>query len=407
MLFEPRSPRPPRSSRPAPSAPRPAADVVPALPARLRYTWNNSPHPVLRAARRVVDDAPTRVRAVVSRERHGRLDIAYVGLPAGRANILQLLEQQRGALGMSTGRREHALVAWRDLARGALPPADLVVVGAEAGRLAGLPSNRSVTAPFRVHLTVDIPARLDDLEQRISKRERWQFRRDRARHDWAWTQDATPRALEFFYRRMHLPTMATRHGDRSRTEPWPVARHAILPHGTLFFLTDAGRPVAGVLCHWSADRTTLTTRLLGVLDGDERHYRDGAFKAVYHHLLHWAREQGVPRVDFYGTEAFVSKGIFQWKRRLGPRVELPPNHFSTKRIRLYPRRDTPALRDFLVANPLLAHQQDGSLAPVYFTDDERPPRLDLSARCPGLPSPHTVPLSAFFEGLPTPAAVPS
>ncbi|MFJ8149479.1 hypothetical protein ACIQ6R_31205 [Streptomyces sp. NPDC096048] len=396
MLLVPRSYGPTPAVRPP--SPFPAAEAVPALPARLRYTWNNSRHPAWRAARRALDDAPARVHAVVSHERRGRLNIAYVGLSAGRTNILQLLEQQRDTLGMSTVGHEHALVAWRDLARGALPPADLVVIGAEAARLSRLPASRSITAPFRVHLTVGIPEGLDALERQISKRERWQFRRDRALHDWAWTEDSSPRALDFFYQRMHLPTMATRHGDRSRTETWPVARHAILPHGSLFFLTDAGERRAGVLCHWSADGTTLTTRLLGVLDGDERLYRDGTFKAVYHHLLRWAREHGVPRVDFYGTEAFISKGIFQWKRRLGPRVELPPNHFSTKRIRLYPRRDTAVLRDFLVSNPLLAHRADGSLAPVYFTDEQRPPRLDLSARCPGLPAPHTVHLDSFFHG---------
>ncbi|MFD6620014.1 hypothetical protein ACFWFB_32755, partial [Streptomyces albidoflavus] len=183
-------------------------------------------------------------------------------------------------------------------------------------------------------------------------------------------------------------------------------RHAILPGGSLFFLTDRGHRVAGVLCHWSDDRTTLTTRLLGVLDGDEHFYSDGTFKAVYHHLLRWAQAQGVPRVDFFGTEAFISKGIFQWKRRLGPRVELPPNHFATKRIRLYARRESPALRDFLVANPLLCHRPDGSLVPVYFTDDRRPPRLDLSARCPGLPAPHTVPVASLFDDtVPTPVPV--
>ncbi|WP_121750955.1 GNAT family N-acetyltransferase [Streptomyces sp. E2N166] len=404
MLLSPRSFEPATPARPA--APHPAAGLVSALPARLRYTWNNSRHPAWRTTRSRVDDAPSRVQAVVSRERHGLLDIAYVGLPAGRTNILQLLEHQRSMLGMDTGGREQALVAWRDLARGALPPADLVVIGAESGRLAQLPAGHGITAPFRIHLTVDVPAKLDDLERQISKRERWQFRRDHARHDWAWTEDTTPDALEFFYLRMHLPTMATRHGDRSRTEAWPVARYAVLPSGRLFFLTDAGHRVAGVLCHWSADGTTLTTRLLGVLDGDEQLYRDGTFKAVYHHLLRWAQAQGVPRVDFYGTEAFISKGIFQWKRRLGPRVELPPNHFSTKRIRLYARRDTPALRDFLVANPLLSHRPDGSLVPVYFTDGQRPPRLDLSARCPGMPAPHTLPIGSLFAGtVPTPVPV--
>ncbi len=117
--------------------------------------------------------------------------------------------------------------------------------------------------------------------------------------------------------------MRRRHGDRSRTEPARGA-HAILPRGTLLFVTSGGRRVAGVLCHWSPDRRTLTTRLLGVLDGDEQHYADGAFKAVYHLLLRWACARRVPHVDFFGTEAFLSKGIFQWKRKFAPASSCRP-----------------------------------------------------------------------------------
>ncbi|HET6858674.1 MAG TPA: hypothetical protein VFH94_16490, partial [Streptomyces sp.] len=160
----------------------------------------------------------------------------------------------------------------------------------------------------------------------------------------------------------------------------------------------------GVLCHWSDDRRTLTTRLLGVRHGDQRHYDEGAFKAVYHLLLRWAREHHVERVDFFGTEAFLSKGIFQWKRKFGTRVTLPPNHFADKRIRLCVRRDTPQTRDFLVANPLLCLEpgaEGPALVPTYFTDAHRPPRSDISASCPGLPEPRIVDLDAFLADVPT------
>ncbi|MFE8940589.1 GNAT family N-acetyltransferase [Streptomyces sp. NPDC007872] len=390
---------PARTADPAP----PDGPARPTSPLRSRaaYAWNNSPGAGWRTARRLADTAPRSVRATVSHGPPGAPVIAYVGLPQGEANILQLLEHQRARLGAPVTRRQTARVGWRHLAEGRWPPADLVVVGADAARMDRLPDTTALTAPFRVHLVVDVPPSQEELQRQISRRERWEFNRNQRRHDWELQEDPSPEALDFFYRRMHRPTMRRRHGDRSRTESLSVARHAILPRGTLLFVTSGGRRVAGVLCHWSPDRRTLTTRLLGVLDGDEQHYADGAFKAVYHLLLRWACARRVPHVDFFGTEAFLSKGIFQWKRKFAPRVQLPPNHFSRKRIRLYVRNDTPGVRDLLVANPLLSWTAgpDGPrMTPTYFTDAQRPPRLDVSARCPGLPEPRLLDLDAFLGG---------
>ncbi|MCO4697532.1 GNAT family N-acetyltransferase [Streptomyces sp. RO-S4] len=367
--------------------------------ARLAYWWNNSPSPRWRAVRSRADSLPRGVPVISSLAGNDGVSIGYAGLPVGRTNILQLLEHQRTQLGWATAGRTCTTARWSDVAAGDCAGTDLLVVGAEERVLRGLPEQGSVTAPFRLHLVVDVPPSQEELARLISKRERWQFRRDQREHQWVLEEDSSPEALGFFYDRMHLPTMRNRHGDRSRTERPDVARHAVLRHGTLFFLSQAGTRVAGALCHWSKDRRTLTTRLLGVLDGRDEHYRTGAFKALYHHLLRWACEQRVARVDLFGTEAYISKGIFQWKRRLGAHPEWPPNHFATKRVRLYPRRDTPAVRDFLVANPLLRSDASDRLTPVYYADDERPPRLDLSARCPGLAEPEIVHLDTVLGHL--------
>ncbi|MFD3328027.1 hypothetical protein [Streptomyces sp. NPDC058701] len=399
------------SVSPAPTeSPRAAALPIPpraggraaarsAARARLTYAWNNSPAPGWRTLRRLHDSAPRPVPVTVSRAEQGQPSIAYLGLPQGEANILQLLEHQRSRTGGGPVHRESGRLRLRDLAAGSWPDADIVVVGAHARQLEHLPTAGSLTAPFRVHLVVDVPSCAEELDRQTSRRERWEFRRNQREHHWALEEDASEEALDFFYRTMHLPTMRRRHGERSRTESPEVARHAILREGTLMFVTSAGVRVAGVLCHWSKDRRTLTTRLLGVRDGAQRHYDEGAFKAVYHLLLRWALENGVAHVDFFGTEAFLSKGIFQWKRKFGPRVTLPPNHFSDKRIRLYVRRDTPRTRDFLVANPLLGIEPGPGgpvLTPTYFTDSTRPPRTDISARCPGLPEPRFIDLDALL-----------
>jgi hypothetical protein len=323
--------------------------------------------------------------------------LGYAGLAIGETNVLQLMEHQRDALAGPTVRRARARVAWRDLPDAIAPDADLLLIAGEQEQIARLPAERALIAPLRVHLVMDVDPDPERTRLLASKRERWQFRRDRERYGWTLEQDDSPEAFAFFYERMHRPTMLVRHGDRGRSEQAEVAYRDILRHGCLFFVLQDGRRVSGALCRWSRDGRTLTTRLLGVLDGDPRHYESGAFKAVYHLLLEWASRREVPRLDFFGTEAFVSKGIFQWKRRLGPGVELPPNHFATKRLYVAVRRDTPEVRDLLVANPLLVLDPDGGLEPVYFTDSERPPRLDLSARCRGVGEPRILDLDRFLH----------
>ncbi|MEV0136692.1 hypothetical protein AB0H83_50740 [Dactylosporangium sp. NPDC050688] len=368
--------------------------IAPAWAARLAYAWNNSPSRAARVARRCWDGRGQALPLVRSDSTSGEVSIAYAGLPVGEINLLQLLEHQRDAVAGPTAARTRSTVRWRDLEAGRWPDADLVVVGAEAHRTARLPSDRALLAPFRVHLVVDVAADPQEQQQRISKRERWEFRRNRKRSGWTLEEDPSPAALEFFYHRMHVPTMRLRHGERGRSEQLSVARDAVLRHGTLFFVRQGDQRVAGALCHRS-DAGTLTTRLLGVLDGDPAHYDSGAFKAVYHLLLEWAGTHGVSQVDLFGTEALLSKGIFQWKRKFAPRVVLPPNHFATKRMYLRVVNDTPAVRDFLVANPLLA-QAGAGFEPRYFTDARRPARLQVSAQCPGLPEPRIVDLDAWL-----------
>jgi hypothetical protein len=366
---------------------------------RAGYLWNNSPHPALRAARRWSDATGTSVPCTLSTSTSGTVGIGYAGLPIGEVNVLELLERQRIGLAGEVAERRRSVLRWHDLPDGLPPEADIVVVGGEEQRIGTLPMRWALVAPFRIHLVVQVSADPEEMLQRASKRERWQFRRNLQRLGWTLEQDDSRAAFEFFYHRMHRPTMAQRHGERERSESAAVAYHEILRHGCLFFVRQGTQRVSGALCRWSADRNTLTTRLLGVLDGEAEHYDTGAFKAVYHLLLDWAARNQVPRVDFFGTEAFVSKGIFQWKRRLDPRVELPPNHFSTKRLYLRVRSDTAEVRAFLVANPLLAYGADGVLQPTYFADGERPARLDLSARCQEMAEPRVLDLDEFLDGL--------
>jgi hypothetical protein len=371
--------------------------------ARARYAWHNSGNATLRRARRVLDSRrPLRTALLSCSSQSGGLSFAYLGLPIGELNVLALLERRRRALTGASPTRGRTSVRWPALRLGEFPDADLVLFGGEDSRVRQLSRQQAFVLPFRVHLVVATDVDVETLRSRISKRERWEFSRNRRLHDWALEEDSSPQALRWFHDHMHVPTMRVRHPEDGRTESIAVAERSILRSGRLFFLRENGNRVAGVLCHHPNERAMLTTRLLGVLDGDPTHYHSGAFKAVYHLLLEWACARRLPAVDFYGTEAFLSKGIFQWKRKFSPSVVLPPNHFSTKRIYLAVRRDSAAVRDFLVANPFLQVTSDARLQPVYFHDATRPTTTAVSAKARGLASTEHVDLDAFFVPSPSP-----
>ncbi|MFF2330057.1 MULTISPECIES: hypothetical protein [unclassified Streptomyces] len=381
----------PESGAPALTGVRGAADggiavsqVNPLRRLRLHagYQWRNSGNPLLTGLRTQWESRDgAEFPAVVSRMRG--MSVAYAGLPEGLRYTLEFTELQREKWGGPAAERADGTVRGHQLADPAqLPDADIVIVGTSAAKARQLPSAASLVFPMRFHFVVDIDEDAESLHKRISKRERAQYLRNQRLAQWTWETEDDPGLFDFFYDRIYRPTMWQSHGDRERVEEKEASYECLFRTGRLFFLSQGGERIGGALCHWNASAKVMTLRLFGVLDGDKKHYNSGALGAIFHFLIMWSADNGVRRLDFGGTEPFLSKGTFQWKRRFGTRIVLPPNHFGEKRLWLQVKRDSPAVRDFLVANPILAEADDGSMEAVYFHDQDRPARVELSAKSP-------------------------
>lgn len=366
----------------------------------LGYRWRNSASPLL-VKLRTAWDTRDRAEFPAVRSLLGGMSVSYSGLAEGLAYTLEFTELRRETATGETAERTSGTLTGSDLRDPVkLPDADITIVGTSADRARSLPAAAALIVPMRVHFVVDIDGDAESVAKRISKRERWQFNRNLRQYDWSWGTDDDPVWFDFFYDRFYRPTMYQRHGERERTETKEVSYECLFRTGRMFRMTQDGETIGGALCHWEQSTGVLTLRLLGVLDGSDEHYDSGAFKAIYHFLIGWCADNGVRQLDFQGTEPFLSKGTYQWKRRFGTRVILPPNHFGAKRLWLGVRRDTPAVRDFLVDNPMLAEAADGTLEGVYFHDTERPARLDYSAKSAGVARVREVDLDAFLSSVP-------
>ena len=269
------------------------------LAATAGYCWRNSQHPVVRAAHRWVDTtARGHLRLTVSHASPDRLTIAYGGFAHGLTTLLPLMELLRADVAGATSSRSTSRVAWSSLGgRASEAPADIVAIGCSPAQARRLPIRAALVLPYRVQLVVETGGDTGAVQRRIARGARKEFRHGLRVNNWSWEEDGSEAAFDLFYDRLHRPTMLRRHGERMRTEGRDVARECLLRRGHLFFVAERGVRVAGALCRWEGATRTLVLRLVGVLDGAERHYTSGAFKAVYHFLVGWACENGVERLD--------------------------------------------------------------------------------------------------------------
>lgn len=375
--------------------------VPPARRIRLHlgYAWRNSGHPLL-SRLRVAWDTRSWARFPAVRSDIGGVSISYSGVPEGLAYALEFTEQRRESSAEEIAVRERAtLKGWQLTHPPRLPGADIVIVGTSTAKAERLPVNASLIMPIRVHFILDFDRDFDRIHSSASKGARRDFRQKSRQHDWSFGIERDPAWFEYFYDRMYRATMSKRYEARARTESRESAYECLFRSGVLFHLSMDGERIAGHLCHWDPRSGVLTSRLLGVLDGADKYYAAGALKVMYFLLIEWAAGNGVRRLDFQGTEAFLSKGTYQLKRRFGTRVVLPPNHFGGKRLWLQVRRDTAEVRDFLVDNPVLTEGTDGSLEAVYFHDNQRAARIDYRAESPGVGRIRLVELDEFLGGL--------
>ncbi|MEU0003932.1 GNAT family N-acetyltransferase [Streptomyces sp. NPDC006314] len=333
-----------------------------------------------------------------------RLTLAYQGFPEGLTYVLPYL---RGQLSIPSDERasgrpgplsaDFSPLTWRRIRRGAgAADADLLVVGCSSRRARMLPRDRSLILPFRVHARIDVVGDPAAMLGSVSPNERRQFAQLRRRHEWTYETATDVDDLRFFYERMHLPTMETRHGEETRSADWATTLDSLFRHGMLLFVNEAGKRVAGVVCRLEEDGRSLRMRLFGVLDGDETHYRSGAAKAVYYLTVEWAARHGVRCIDLSGGDPFPGKGVFQFKRRLHPTITHPQDHYRDRRVYVRAVRDTAAVRDFLVATPMLSVDEAERIVAVYFHDSSRPARLGIRAATPGVHGSRTVDLDEFL-----------
>ncbi len=254
---------------------------------------------------------------------------------------------------------------------------DVLVVEGPRSVIGRLPRERSLIMPLRVHMVASLVGDGGDVSRLLSGEQRRQHRRRLSRFGYRYEISHLDADFLSFFDGMYLPTMSVRHGRRARTVGREHAKSALFDCGHLMLVYSGDRMVGGTVNHLDAERRQVNARLVGVLDGDERLMREGVVKTAGTFLLEWASTHAYTAVDFQGCEPFLGKGTFQAKIDLGAGAQLPPPPLRDRRLWLSVRRDSPAVRDFLVANPVIVLDDDHQIGAAYFHDGVRAARRDI------------------------------
>ncbi|SFP43322.1 Acetyltransferase (GNAT) domain-containing protein [Amycolatopsis arida] len=362
---------------------------------RLKYNWGSGTGHWAGAHQRWASAPGRRFPGRVHTSEN--LSVVYEGFPEGLTYILPYLRDQQAVVDGPVSVADTAPVTWQGIQRSVREPeGDLLVIGCSHERALRLPRARSVVLPLRLHLLIDIVADAETMHKTVSKNERRQFANLRRKHEWTYEIGTADADFEFFYERMHLPTMASRYGDEARSADRDLALNALFRRGLILFVNEGGKRVAGVLCRLEDDAKTVRMRLLGVLDGDFTHYRTGAVKAVYYLTIEWAADTGRKLIDFSGGDPFPGKGVFQFKRRFHPTVAHARDHLGGRRAYLRVVRDSPAVRDLLVATPMFTVDDDNRIVATHFTDRSRPALAKIRMDGAGVHAARTVDLDGFL-----------
>lgn len=248
-------------------------------------------------------------------------------------------------------------------------PIDLAMVQADGTLINRLPRQNSIRLPRYVAWLMNVQGTPEELRLRIPKNMRKDVTRLMREHNYEYEVSHNQEDFDHFYRKMYLPSTKDLHGELA--EPTPYAEAAeYFKHGWLYKITRQGEYICGRLAY--VKHGVVYLKLIGLKDADLNLRRDGIHHATTYPLLLDLNERGFKFVNMGQTAPFSGLNLFQHKRRWGTILEPLPYEPFQYWFRFY--QNTPAVAQFMQANPLVCLNEDDDLYGLLVLD--KPESLD-------------------------------
>lgn len=172
-----------------------------------------------------------------------------------------------------------------------------------------------------------------------------------------WKFSRSRRDFDFFYERLYLPFVRSRHGDHAFIAPYPYQWDLWIQGagGGLVLITRNDVVVAGSICLVVED--VCYDIEMGVLDADEALIQKGIMAYRVWCAAAWGRNQGARFYNLGGTAGYESNGSFQWKCRWGASVVR--RRYASRQLTFSAHRISPSLRERINAIGFIYERDDG------------------------------------------------
>jgi hypothetical protein len=289
----------------------------------------------------------------------GPLDVTYAGLEYAKPFLKSLLFAED-----PVEQRVGQIPFWRRDELANLSSGDVIVVEAARHVIDKLPRQKAIVLPQYVHHILDVRGDWQDVRGRFHRSVRNYELRLMRKYDYQYAVSHDDRDFEEFYRQMYSPTMDDRHGELSSLLSFTEA-YQYFRQGWLFRVTRDGTWVSGAVCHPA--QNTVWVDIGGVRDADLQLIKEGAMAALYYVAIHWANQHEYDAVNFLGSGPYMGIGMFQYKRKWGGTISVPPH--LHRQIWIKVRRSTPAVSRFLKETPFVVVDGNGKLHGLIVVDD--------------------------------------
>lgn len=179
-------------------------------------------------------------------------------------------------------------------------------------------------------------------------------------HKFAWRYRSTYDEADFreFYQRMYVPHIHATYGAGAMITAYDELKREF-DHGVLLLAYRDTVAEAGSLI--TRRRGQLCCAAIGVGGDKSTVIHEGGLAALYYFELQYAYKLGESFLHYGAARPFLNDGVLRYKRKWGFHV----TDHDPRGWLVIPSFRTPAVRQFLVANPFV-HVRDGTLEPTVF-----------------------------------------
>lgn len=186
-----------------------------------------------------------------------------------------------------------------------------------------IPAAYSFSCPLRVWQVLPLDKPIEELlaGSNSSKRSLRTKVNRTLKQNFTYKISHSPKDLDRFYHQMLVPTTQQRHQHRAIIEPYSYYEE-MFKSSFLMFLSLDGEEVAATLC--SAKNGVFHYKCIGNPDGNVELMKHDVNTAMYWYMIQHAFDLGMQQMNFEGSFAWVTDGVFKYKRRWGAEVHSDP-----------------------------------------------------------------------------------